>query len=375
MSPQKITQQAEKIRDLIVEDDLGKAFEILMDLSKQADGNYWDESLNLNQDYTKLTNETRSGFLTPIQAETNRNLLIDRMLKLTRLIEDNEGKAPIERDGENKPENKGDKKTITKTITVEESSSSGGFTKVLFGVLGLGVLAALAFFFLGKEEQIPVPVEPVIDLCVQTLDEGKAAFKEGDLDRAERIFITAKDACVGNQEAEKWLKRVEVMRQRNAIKENKETNTLPTNQEEKKAERQKQPQVNKPEISLEPEVEKEDKSEEITPVKPTFPDANVDNRAAYVSYRKKGDKAFRAKEYVNAYEIYLQAKAINPTSEIRGKLEATRDLCYRQFFSAGMDDYNVQKYKAAMADFKKAQYYKDFAQVQGMIRRCERALE
>ncbi len=368
MSPQKITQQAEKIRNLIIEDDLEVAFEILMELAKKADGNYWDESLNLNQDYTKLTNETRSGFLTPIQAETNRNLLIDKMLKLTRLIENNNP-------NEAKPI-----PTVTKTVEVTNPPTNN-FNKILLGILGVGIIGALAFFLMsGEEEPQPQPeVIPTIDICIQTIDEGKIAFKDGDLDKAERIFITAKDACTDKTESDKWLERVEIMRKRNAAKEEVITNVPTTKPEEKITEKPRQnttrPPVKEPEISLEPEEEKEDKSEGITPVRPTFPDESVDSRAVYVSYRKKGDKAFAAKDYVNAYEIYKQAKAIDPTSEIRGKLEATRDLCYRQFFSAGMDDYNVQQYKAALKDFKQAQYYKDFSQVKGMIRRCETALE
>lgn len=374
MSPQKITQQAEKIRNLIIEDDLEVAFEILMELAKKADGNYWDESLNLNQDYTKLTNEIRSGFLTPIQAETNRNLLIDKMLKLTRSIENNNP-------NEARPTPAAtEKSTITKTIEVSNPPANN-FNKTLLGILGVGIIGALAFFLMsGEEKPQPQPeVIPTIDICIQTIDEGKTAFKNGDFDKAERIFITAKDACTDKTESNKWLERVEIMRKRNAAKEEVITNVPTTKPEEKIIEKPRQnttrPPVKKPEISLEPEIEEEDKSRVITPVRPTFPDERIDNRAVYVSYRKKGDKAFAAKDYVNAYEIYKQAKAIDPTSEISGKLEATRDLCYRQFFSAGMDDYNVQQYKEALKDFKKAQYYKDFAQVQGMIRRCETALE
>ncbi len=362
MSPQKITQQAEKIRNLIIEDDLEVAFEILMELAKKADGNYWDESLNLNQDYTKLTNEVRSGFLTPIQAETNRNLLIDKMLKLTRSIENNNP-------NEAKPI-----PTVTKKIEVLNPPANN-FNKILVGLLALGIIGALAFFLMrGEEEPLP-EVTPTIDICAQTIDEGKTAFKDGDLDKAERIFITAKDACTDKTESDTWLERVEIMRARNAPKEEVITNIPTTKPEEKITKKPRQQPVKEPEISLEPEVEKEDKSEGITPVRPTFPDERIDNRAVYVSYRKKGDKAFAAKDYVNAYEIYKQAKVIDPTPEIRGKLEATRDLCYRQFFSAGMDDYNVQQYKEALNNFKKAQYYKDFSQVKGMIRRCETALE
>jgi len=356
MSPQKITQQTEKIRNLIIEDDLEVAFKILMELAKKADGNYWDESLNLNQDYTKLTNEVSRGFLTPIQAATNRNLLIDKMLKLTHKIE---GNNPS-------PNPKPSPPVPTK---------NNNLSKILFSVLGIGILGALAFFLFGKEEEIQPELPPAVDICAQTIDEGKAAFKDGDLDKAERIFITALDACTDKTESNKWLERVEIMRQRNAEKEVKRD----IKQEEKIREKPKtntnrQP-IREVKIPTEPEVEKEDKSRTITPIKPTFPDESVDNRAVYVSYRKKGDKAFAAKNYVDAYELYKQAKAIDPTSEIRGKLEATRDLCYRQFFSAGMDDYNVQEYQAALEDFKKAQYYKDFAQVKRMIRRCETALE
>lgn len=351
MLPKNITQQAEKIRNLIVEDKLDEAFAILMDLAKKADGNYWDESLNLNQDYTKLTNETRSGFLTPIQTETNRNLLIDRMLKLTRSIENNEGKPAVNTDAEE-----------------DNPSSSRGFNKILLGVLGIGILGVFAFLFFGKEDEIPVPVEPKIDVCTQTLDEGKTAFKEGNLDKAERIFITAKDVCTKSEEPEKWLERVEVMRQRNAPKPEEETNTNESKSIEKKP---------SPEKKEQPKIKEQNppKQKEITPIKPSFPDNAVDSRATYVALRKKGDKAFREKKYTDAHEIYKQAKAIDPTSEIRGKLEAARDLCYRQFFSAGMDDYNLQKYESALVDFKKAQYYKDFSQVQGMIRKCEAALE
>ena len=374
MSPQKITQQAEKIRNLIIEDDLEIAFEILMELAKKANGNYWDESLNLNQDYTKLTNEIRSGFLTPIQAETNQNLLIDKMLKLTRLIENNNPNEvkPVTPTNETS--------TINKTIEVKNPPAANSFNKILLGILGIGILGTLAFLFLGNKEVVVQPdITPTIDVCAQTIEEGKTAFKNGDLDKAERIFITAHDACTDKIESDKWLERVEIMRQRNAAKEEETTNVPITKPEEKIIEKPKQnttrPPVKEPEISLEPEVEKEDKSEGITPVRPTFPEESVDSRAVYISYRKKGDKAFAAKDYVNAYEIYKQAKAIDPTSEVRGKLEATRDLAYRQFFSAGMDDYNVQQYKNALKDFKKAQYYKDFSQVQGMIRRCETALE
>ena len=362
MLPQKITQQAEKIRNLIIEDDLEVAFEILMELAKKADGNYWDESLNLNQDYTKLTNEIRSGFLTPIQAETNTNLLIDKMLKLTRLIENNNP-------NEVKPT------APVQDIFITSNPPANNLNKILLGILALGIISVLAFFLTRGEEELPPEVIPTIDVCTQTIDEGKTAFKNGDFDKAERIFITAQDACTDKTESDKWLERVEVMRQRNAAKEEIPINIPPTRQEEKATEKPKQKPVKKPEISLEPEVEKENKSEGITPVRPTFPDESVDNRAVYISYKKKGDKAFAAKDYVNAYEIYKQAKAIDPTSEIRGKLEATRDLAYRQFFSAGMDDYNMEQYKEALKDFKKAQYYKDFSQVKGMIRRCETALE
>lgn len=372
MSPQKITQQAEKIRNLITEDELETAFKILMELAKDANGNYWDESIKLSQDYTELTNETRSGFLTPIQADTKQNLLIDKMLKLTRLIENNNP-------NETKPTPPiKDTSTITKTVEVSNPPTNN-LSKILLGILGLGIIGALAFFLTRGEEEIPPEVLPTIDICAQTIDEGKTAFKNGDLDKAERIFITAQDACTEKTESDKWLERVEIMRQRNAAKEETTTIIPPAKQEEKATEKPRQnttkPPVRKPEISLEPEVEKEDKSEGITPVRPTFPEESVDNRAVYISYRKKGDKAFAAKDYVNAYEIYKQAKAIDPTLEIRGKLETTRDLCYRQFFSAGMDDYNIQQYKAALKDFKQAQYYKDFSQVKGMIRRCETALE
>jgi len=373
MSPQKITQQAQKIRNLIIENEIESAFDILMELAKKANGNYWDESLNLNQDYSKLIDEIRSGFLTPIQAETNQNLLIDKMLKLTRLIESNniDEAKPV-------PPAK-ETPTISKTVEIENPPAANSFNKILLGILGLGIIGTLAFFFLSKEEVVQPEVTPTVDVCIQTMDEGKTAFKNGDLDKAERIFITAQDACTDKTESSKWLERVEIMRQRNAAKEKAKTNTPPIKQEEKVIEKPRQnpprQQTTKPEISLEPEVEKENKSEGITPVRPTFPEESVDNRAVYILYRKKGDKAFKAKNYVEAYEIYKQAKAIDPTSEIRGKLETTRDLCYRQFFSAGMDDYNVLNYKEALKDFKKAQYYKDFSQVKGMIRRCEIALE
>lgn len=361
MSPQKITQQAAKIRNLIIENELESAFEILMQLAEKVDGNYWDESINLNQDYTKLTNEVRSGFLTPIQAETNKNLLIDKMLKLTKLIESNNHAGPMPPPRPAPPAN------------------NNNLSKILLGVLGVCIIGALAFFLMSGEEEMPPEVTPTVDVCTQTIDEGKTAFKDGDLDKAERIFITAKDACDDKAESDKWLERVEIMRQRNAAKEETTTTITPPKQEEKPREKPRQnirqEPVKEPEISLEPEIEKEDKSEGITPVRPTSPDESVDNRAVYVSYRKKGDTAFAAKDYVNAFKNYEQAKAIDPTSEIRGKLEATRDLCYRQFFSAGMDDYNVHEYEAALKDFKKAQYYKDFAQVKGMIRRCETALE
>jgi tetratricopeptide (TPR) repeat protein len=368
MSPQKITQQVEKIRNLIIEDDLEAAFKILMELAKNADGNYTNITINLNQDYTQLTDKVRSGFLTPIQATTSKNVLIDNMLKLTDEIENNNSNKVIP-DPKPKPE--------------PSAPASNNLSKILLGVLGLGIIGALAFFLMSGEEEITSEVTPTVDVCAQTIDEGKTAFKDGDLDKAERIFITAKDACADKAESDKWLERVEIMRQRNAAKEETTSTITPPKQEEKPREKPKQnvrqnttqQPVKEPEISLKPEIEKEDKSEGITPVRPTFPDESVDNRAVYISYRKKGDKAFKAKDYVNAYKNYKQAKAIDPTSEIRGKLEATRDLCYRQFFSAGMDDYNVQQYKAALKDFKQAQYYKDFAQVQGMIRRCETALE
>ncbi|MGK0365829.1 MAG: tetratricopeptide (TPR) repeat protein [Saprospiraceae bacterium] len=366
MSPLKITQQAEKIRNLIIEDDLESAFEILMELAKKADGNYWDESLNLNQDYTKLTNETRSGFLTPIQAETNRNLLIDKMLKLTRLIENNNPneEKPIPAAKETS--------TITKTIEVHTSPATNNLSKILLGVLGISIFGALVFFLFGNEEVVQPEIRPTMDVCIQTMDEGKTAFKNGDLDKAERIFITAKDACADKAESNKWLERVEVMRQRNAEKEATTTNIPTIKQEEKAVEK---PNQNKPRQQTTETKIPDEKEETITPVRPTFPEESIDSRAIYVSYLKKGDKAFFAKNYVDAYEFYKQAKAIDPTSEIRGKLETTRDLCYRQFFSAGMDDYNVQQYKEALKDFKKAQYYKNFTQVKGMIRRCETALE
>jgi len=363
MSPQKITHQAEKIRNLIIEDDLEAAFKILMELAKNADGNYTDTTINLSQDYTQLTNKVHSGFLTPIQAETSRNVLIDNMLKLTREIENNNPNNVI---------------PTPKPQPEPPAPVSTNLNKILLGVLGIGILGVLVFFLMGGEEEKKPEVIPIVDVCEQTIDEGKTAFKNGDLDKAERIFITAKDACENSIESDKWLERVEIMRKRNATKE--ELINSPTTKPEKKiTEKPRQnitpPPVKKPEISLEPEVEKKEKSEGITPVRPTFPEESVDNRAVYVSYRKKGDKAFKAKDYVNAYKNYEQAKAIDPTSEIRGKLEATRDLCYRQFFSAGMDDYNVQQYESALKDFKQAQYYKDFAQVKGMIRRCETALE
>ncbi len=368
MSP-KLTEQADKIRKLIVEDELDAAFPLLMDLAKKADGNYWDESLNLNQDYTKLNNETRSGFLTPIQEETNRNRLIDKMLKLLRVIEENNPDAPTK-----------DGKTVRATKTVEVKSNGKRENKRLLYIFLItfvvGFIGA-ALFVNSKNEPEPVPpIEPARDICAETIDEGIEAFKEGDLDKAERIFISAEGICEDKTEAKKWLERTEIQRKRNEPQTPPDVSVA---EEKAKPEIEKKP-AEEPKVN-EPKEEKIKPENQIIPVKPTFPDENIaEQKKVYREFLQKGNAAFQAKDYPAAYNYYTQARAAFPKIDaqekivIGGKLETTRDLAYRQFFSKGMDFYNAENYRNALIEFKKAQQFKDFSQVRGMIRRCENAL-
>ena len=368
MSP-KLTEQADTIRKLIVEDELDKAFPLLMDLAKKADGNYWDESLNLNQDYTKLNNETRSGFLTPIQEETNRNRLIDKMLKLLRVIEENNADTPAEEE----------KKVINASKTVEvKSYGREEYKRLLYFFLItfiLGAVGALIYVQLKKEPE-PAPPEPARDICAETIDEGIDAFKEGNLDKAERIFISAEGICEDKTEAKKWLDRTEIQRRRNEPQTSPDVSTV---EEKPKTETEKRP-VEKPKVT-EPKEEKTETDNPIIPVKPTFPDEDIaQQKATYREFLRKGNAAFQAKNYPAAYNYYTQARAAFPKIDaqekivIAGKLETARDLAYREFFSKGMDYYNAENYRNALTEFKKAQQFKDFSQVRGMIRRCENAL-
>lgn len=372
MQPQKITEQAEKIRALIIDDDLEQAFPLLMNLAKNADGNYWDESLNLNQDYTKLTNETRSGFLTPIQAETNRNRLIDKMLKLVRKIENNEGLA------ENSTANTA---TVSKTVEVKRTDSKN-INKLLLGITGIVIFGIILFFVLQKDrsalpEQMTDNVEK--DLCTETMEEGITAFKNGDFDRAERVFISAKDICDTPDKAQTWIERTEIQRQRNQPKN--ENNNRITTPPKKNTEREKPDNSNSTPIKKKENTPvPKQKTETAEPVKPEPPDDRPKRQSEYQDLMKKGNTAFKNKDYPQAYAYYTRAKTVYPEIDaqerivLSGKLETVRDLCYRMYFTRGMDFYNAEEYRNAMTEFEKAQSYKDFSQVKGMIRRCKSEL-
>lgn len=95
------------------------------------------------------------------------------------------------------------------------------------------------------------------------------------------------------------------------------------------------------------------------------------NKESYKRHLKSGNIAFGKQNFEKALIDYKNAARAYNSLEIRGKIEETKDKLYRKYFTQGMDFFSAKNYAAAKREFEKAQNFKDFRQVQSMIKKCE----
>ena len=158
-------------------------------------------------------------------------------------------------------------------------------------------------------------------------------------------------------------------------RETEQTTTLPQNTESTKAQRPAEVprQYDAPPSSPKTTSPKEATTQE-PPVKTPSSRPAQENTQKYDQYYSQGVYAYNRKEYEKAYELFQAALKIKVTEEVREYTRPLAEKLYNKYRIKGMDLYNAGNYAAAKEEFKKAQHYKDFSAIRGLINKCEKQL-